>query len=556
MFCRNCEIQVHIWSFLESLCPLLVLMIAYSEGLSAHTSLDAPNWARCMTNQVTRSATESAANGVMPNVKDVQVAVIGAGFSGIGMGHRMLKAGFKDFLIFERASELGGTWRDNVYPGAECDIPTDLYSYSFAPRLKWSGAYAPQKEILDYLRTCADQFGLENHFRFDHELQNAKWDDNEKRWVIETSQGTYRANLLVGAMGYLCEPKYPTIPGLEDFVGTTMHSSRWDKNCDLQGKRVAVIGTGASAIQIVPKIQPLVERLDVYQRTPPWIMSKHGHTYGPWESWAHRKIPGYHFFMRHYHRLTAELVAWQLGRPYRAYPMKKIALGHLKKSVKDPELRQKLTPDYTIGCRRILFSDTFYQALEEPNVELICDPIEEIHASGISTADGVERPVDVLVLATGFENAAQPFAKRIVGEDNRPLWQAWADGQYAYLGSSVAGFPNFFMLLGPNANVGHTSATLIMEAQIDYVVDALRVMQKNGIASVDVKHEIIASYNDSLQSQLAPSVWNSGNCYSYYLNSEGKNTTVWPFTTIKFRKLARRFDVENYKTHVCFNRQP
>ena len=212
-------------------------------------------------------------------------------------------------------------------------------------------------------------------------------------------------------------------------------------------------------------------------------------------------------------------------------------------------MRKKLTPNYTIGCRRILFSDTFYQALEKPNVELVCEPIDNIESSGITTKDGSNRPVDVLVLATGFQNAAQPFAKLIVGENHTLLWDEWSDGQYAYLGSSVSGFPNFFMLLGPNANVGHTSATLIMEAQIDYVVDALNVMQDQGLTSVDVKRQTITAYNDTLQSQLSPSVWNSGNCYSYYLNDEGKNTTVWPHTTIRFGKLAKRFDVENYEAH-------
>ena len=264
------------------------------------------------------SPIKTAALAQASSTTDLHVAIIGAGFSGIGMGHRLLKAGFGDFLIFERAKGLGGTWRDNVYPGAECDIPTDLYSYSFAPSREWSGSYAPQTEILNYLRTCAHQFELADHFRFQHELKTATWNSAKNHWVLTTSQGTYTAKILVGAMGYLCEPKYPDIKGLQRFSGTVMHSSRWDPGTDLNGKRVAVIGTGASAIQIVPSIQPLVEQLDVYQRTPPWIMSKHGHTYGPWESWAFRKLPGYHFLMRQYHRLTAEMVTWQLGRPYRA----------------------------------------------------------------------------------------------------------------------------------------------------------------------------------------------------------------------------------------------
>jgi cation diffusion facilitator CzcD-associated flavoprotein CzcO len=489
-------------------------------------------------------------------VAECEVAIIGSGFSGLGLGMRLSMAGMRNFIIFERAKQLGGTWRDNFYPGARCDIQTDLYSYSFAPNLKWSGLFASQQEILDYLIQCAEHFNLAPHLRFDHQVESAIWDSNRQRWVIDTKQGRYLAKVLVGAMGYLCEPKYPEIAGLESFSGQAMHTARWDKSCELAGKRVAVIGTGASAIQVIPAIQPQVAKLDVYQRTPPWIMSKHDRMYGNWESWAFRHIPGFHFLKRHYHRLTAELVPWQLGKPYRTYPMKVIARSHLYKSVTDPELRKRLEPDYAIGCRRMLFSDTYYQSIQQPNAELVDIGIDHIEPDGIVTADGKLRKTDVLVMATGFHAAKQPFAKLIHDETGKTLWETWEKGQYAYLGSTVSGYPNFFMILGPNATVGHTSATVMMEAQHNYIVDAIRLMNRNNIGSVDVKTDVIQRFNQKLQKRLSPMVWTAGGCSSYYLDESGTNTTIWPGTALNFHHATKRFDVKNYNITPNASRNP
>lgn len=478
----------------------------------------------------------------------MHVAIIGSGFSGLGMAIRMVQSGESDFLIFERAGGLGGTWRDNIYPGAECDIQTDLYSYSFAPNLEWSKTYAPHDELLAYLQGCSDRFGVTPHIRFNHEVLSASWDSDRQCWDLETKGGRYRADILISAMGYLSEPKYPEIEGLESFAGTSMHTTRWNSDLDLSGKRVAVIGTGASAIQIIPEIQPIVGKLDVYQRTPPWIMGKHGRSIAGFEAWALRHMPGYHRLKRDYHMWTAEMVAVQLARPNRTSMMRKIAQKQLDQNVSNPELKKKLQPDYAIGCRRILFSDTFYQSLEQPNVELICDPIDRIEPSGVVTADAQSRDADILVLATGFQSSELPFAERIVGASGEPLASKWREGQYAYLGSTVEGFPNFFMLLGPNTTIGHTSMTLMMEAQLQYTVNALGVMKQQGTSSVDVKSDVVSAYNRKLQNRLSPTVWNAGGCRSYYLDSRGRNTTIWPLTTLHFRKLTRRFDVENYNT--------
>jgi cation diffusion facilitator CzcD-associated flavoprotein CzcO len=483
-------------------------------------------------------------------VRQVRVAVIGAGFSGLGLGMRMIQSGEEDFLIFERAEALGGTWRDNVYPGAECDIQTDLYSYSFAPNLNWSGTYAAHDEILAYLKTCSERFGVTPHIRFNHELKKATWDSDAQCWDLETAGGRYRASILVSGMGYLSEPKLPEIEGLESFAGTAMHTAKWDTGLDLKGKNVAVIGTGASAIQVIPEIQPVVGKLDVYQRTPPWIMGKHGKTLDGFEGWAMRNLPGYHRMKRDYHLWTAEMVVPQMARPSLSGMMRKIAQKHLDQGVTDPELKKKLQPDYMIGCRRILFSDTFYQSLHHENVELITDSIERIEPSGVVTADGKSRDADVLVLATGFQSSELPYGGGIVGTGGRPLAAAWREGQYAYLGATVEGFPNFFMLLGPNTTIAHTSITLMMEAQLNYVTDAISVMKKQGLASVDVKPEVVEAYNQKIQKSLSTTVWNAGGCQSYYLDSRGKNTTIWPHTTPYFHKLTRRFDVKNYHTTV------
>jgi cation diffusion facilitator CzcD-associated flavoprotein CzcO len=484
--------------------------------------------------------------GRLPHVR---VAIIGAGFSGLGMAIRLLKSGKDDFLIFERAGEVGGTWRDNTYPGAECDVAALLYSFSFAQPTDWQSTYGKQPELYDYLRDCADRFGVRPYIRFHHELLGARWDENLRRWHIETSQGEYTAQVLVTGSGYLSDPVVPDIKGLSGFQGKVFHSSTWDHDYDLTGKRVAVIGTGASALQFVPKIQPQVGRLDIYQRTPAWIGPKNDKPNGRFRQWLFRNVPGYQKFRRGYNQRGREILSFIFARPAMAEKtVQGMMVKHLNKSVPDPELRARLTPDFTVGCKRMLFSNTYYPAIQQPNVELVTDGIAEVRANSVVTADGREREVDAIILGTGFRATDRPVAQRVLGAAGTSLAQAWqADGMTAYRGTTVAGFPNLFMLLGPNTTLGHSSQTVMIESQIAYVADALEQMEKRGLASVAVHADAQQAYNETVQKKLQTTVWNAGSCASWYLDDHGRNPSIWPGSTAQFRKQLKRFDLAAYQ---------
>ncbi len=488
-------------------------------------------------------------------VPHIRVAIIGAGFSGLGMAIRLLKSQEDDFLIFERAGEVGGTWRDNTYPGAECDVAALLYSYSFAQRSDWQSTYGKQPELRAYLNDCADKFGVRPHIRFNHELISARWDETVRRWNIETSQGDYTAQVLVTGSGYLSDPIVPNIPGLADFQGKVFHSSTWDHDYDLSGKRVAVIGTGASALQFVPKIQPEVGRLDLYQRTPAWVAPKNDKRNGKFRQWLFRNVPGYRGFRRGYNQWGREVLAAILARPAIAEKtVQNMFVKHLNKSVPDPELRAKLTPDFTIGCKRMLFSNTYYDAIQQPNVELVTDSITEVRAGSVVSADGGEREIDAIILGTGFQATERPIARRVWNDRGGSLAQAWADGgMAAYRGTTVAGFPNLFMLLGPNTTLGHSSQTVMIEAQVDYIVDALKQMDKRNLASVSVHEDAQVSYNEMVQERLKTTVWNAGQCASWYLDAHGRNPSIWPGLTSQFRKQLKRFDLSAYQVTTLSN---
>lgn len=477
-----------------------------------------------------------------------RTAIIGAGLSGIALGINLRKAGEDDFVIFDKADGVGGTWRANTYPGVECDIHSPLYSYSFAPKKNWSKNFGTQPELLAYTEDCCKRFGLEPHLRLEHELIAASWNASNNLWEIETSKGAYTANILVSAMGYLSYPNRPNIPGLADFSGPSFHTAEWDHDVDLKGKRVAIIGVGATSVQVIPEIQPIVGHLDVYQRSPAWFMPKHAHEMKGFSAWAQQSLPGYHALQRAYHFWAAEMVPYQMARPSRTKFMKDIAQKFLDKSVKDPELRAKLQPGYTIGCKRILFSDTFYESIQKPNVSLVTDGIKKIEENGVLCSDGKKREADVLVLATGFHTNDCQFADLIVGENVQNLGEAWQNGRFAYRGASVPGFPNFFMMLGPNTTVGHTSMTLMIEAHASYVSDAILTFRDKNLATVEIKPEMAERYDNQMQERLAKTVWNAGGCTSYYRSGAGKNATIWPDTSIRFRKQTRSFDLDNYNS--------
>ena len=484
-------------------------------------------------------------NGTKPG-RDVRVAIVGSGFSGLGAAIRLRQEGEDNFLVFERADEVGGTWRQNTYPGCACDIQSHLYSYSFAPNPSWTHSFGWQKQILEYLRDCADRFGVRPHLRFGHEVLNAQWDDDSERWRIETNQGVYTAQVFVSAMGYLSEPSIPSLPGLSSFEGKTFHSSRWDHDHDLSGQRVAVIGTGASTVQFLPKIQPEVGTLNLFQRTPPWVGPRGHKPINRLQGWMLRNIPHYQQLRRNVNYRSREVLVWAMAHPKLMGKMQNMASGHLQKSVPDEKLRARLTPDYTMGCKRILFSDDYYPALQQPNVEVVTDGIREVRSNSIVTVDGQEREVDTIIFGTGFRATSPPVANRVWGRGGLKLADAWSDGMSAYLGTTIAGFPNMFMLLGPNTGLAHSSMVLMIEAQITYVLDCLRQMDKGDLSSVEVRSEIQHKFNDMLQNRMAGAVWNAGGCKSWYLDGNGRNSVIWPTYTWRFRRMTQRFDLESY----------
>jgi cation diffusion facilitator CzcD-associated flavoprotein CzcO len=481
-------------------------------------------------------------------VVDCAVLVVGTGFAGLGMAIRLKQAGIDDFVVLEQAGDVGGTWRDNTYPGCACDVQSHLYSFSFEPWPRWTREFAPQEEILAYLRHCAETYGIRPHVRFGARVRKATWDEHAGAWTVETSDGaTLRARVLVPGCGPLSKPQLPDIPGLASFAGETFHSARWDRSFELAGKTVAVVGTGASAIQIVPAIAPEVGRLLVYQRTPPWILPKPDGDIPAWKRALFAHVPAAQKLARQRIYWTRELFA--LGFVVEPRVMKlaeRLGRRYLARKVADPALRAKLTPSYAMGCKRVLPSNDYLPALQRSNVELVTGGIAQVRARSIVSKDGTERPVDAIVLATGFEAAEQVAPFEVRGRDGRELGEVWRGGAEAYLGTSVAGFPNLFLLVGPNTGLGHSSMVFMIESQIAYVLDAVKKMRVRRWKAVALRPAAQARYNARLQERLAGTVWASG-CMSWYLTRTGKNTTLWPGFTFEFRRRTRRFDEDAYE---------
>jgi cation diffusion facilitator CzcD-associated flavoprotein CzcO len=476
-----------------------------------------------------------------------RVAIVGAGFSGLCMAIRLRDEGIHDFVVLERADEIGGTWRDNTYPGCQCDIPSALYSYSFAPNPNWSRFYPLQSEIRDYLRRCAEDFGVMPYIRFGHDVQGAAWDDDERIWRLETSAGEYTADVLVGGMGGLSQPSIPDIQGLDEFQGTCFHSAEWDHDHDLGGERVAVIGTGASAVQFVPRIQPLVERLYVYQRTPSWVMPDPDRRVTDFERRLWQRVPLTQRLLRsalyvaHETTVLGTIVDRRLSKGF-----ERIARAHLKRQVADPELRRRLRPNYTLGCKRITLSDTYYPALTQPNAEVVSEPIREIKRGSIVCADGSEREVDTIVLGTGFKALDNPGFERVRGRAGRTLQEAWNGSPRAYLGTAISGFPNLFLLVGPNSAGGYNSIIFTTEAHVNYAVECVKEMDRRGLRTVEVRTDVYDRFNRETEERLRASVWNKGGCASWYLDANGRNGIWWPGFTWRLWQKTRRFDTGDY----------
>jgi cation diffusion facilitator CzcD-associated flavoprotein CzcO len=475
------------------------------------------------------------------------VAIVGAGFGGIGLGIQLKQAGIHGFTIFEKGAGVGGVWRDNSYPGLTVDVPSHLYQYSFEPNHEWTRRFPLRDEILAYLERCASKYGLRDHIQLATEVASADFDEERGRWRIRLVGGEeVEADFLVTATGQLSRPSYPKIPGLDRFEGELFHSARWNHDYDLRGKRVAAIGTGASAVQYIPEIAPLVERLDLFQRTPGWVIPKPDRPYRPRERALFRRVP---FVVRLSRRLTFlrfEFFTFAMTRGY--WLLRGYEVGYrrrLKKEIPDPELREKLVPNYPMGCKRVLISNDYLPALSRPNVNVITDRIESVTERGVRTADGVEREHDALILGTGFaaHEFLAPMAVR--GRGGRDLNEAWRDGADAYLGLAVAGFPNMFMLYGPNTNLGAGSIITMLESQIGYVVQAVQELRRAGARWMDVRGDVQSAFNDEVQRRLEGTVWTAG-CNSWYRNEAGKVTNNWTGFVTEYRRRTRRPDPADF----------
>jgi len=473
------------------------------------------------------------------------VAIIGAGFGGLGLGARLAQRGERDFRIFDRADGVGGTWWVNRYPGCACDVPSHLYSLSFAPNPEWTRRFAPRAEIQHYLQHLTGSFDLTGHLELGCGIDQAAWNDGERVWELHDSRGrAWRAEVLVSAIGGLSRPAWPEIRGLEDFPGPVFHSQQWDDSVGLAGKRVAVIGTGASAAQFVPEIASEVAQLDVYQRTPHWILPRPDTAISPARRQLYRRLPLLQKMARFGIWLISEARVPGLAWSTRLAGFHRwLARNHLRRQVPDPKLRKKLQPDYDIGCKRVILSGDFYPALMRDNVELVDAGIRRIDADAIITADGQRRSSDVIILGTGFR-ATDPIPEgMVVGRGGIDLGKHWKKGPEAWRGVAVHGFPNLFMLMGPNTALGHNSVILMIEAQIEFVLRMLDHRRRAGINVLEIGQRAQREYNAWLHRRLAGTVWNSGGCSSWYLHPEsGRNTTLWPGFTFQYARMMGRFE--------------
>lgn len=475
------------------------------------------------------------------------VVIIGAGFGGLGMAIKLKAQGQDDIVIIEKGGDVGGCWRDNTYPGAACDVPSHLYSFSFERHYPWSRRFAPQSEIFAYQQHCARKYDVYRHMRFNTEVAKASFDEAQGVWAITlTNDETIFARILITATGQLNQPAYPKMPGIHDFKGAHFHSARWDHSVDLKGKTVAVIGTGASAIQFVPEVAKVAGKVMLFQRSAAHVLAKPDRAYTEREHRILKKFPITQTLDRLKIYIANEarvlgftslqkamtLFEWQFKR-------------QLKKFIKDPELREKLTPDYPIGCKRILMSNDYYPALAQDHVEVINQGINEVTATGMVDSEGKHHDVDVIIYGTGFKATDFLTPMTITGRDGIALNDAWKDGAEAYLGITVNGFPNLFMLYGPNTNLGHNSIIYMLESQIHYVQQCIAAIDSQKLRSLEVRSFVQVSFNNIVQSKISDTVWNKG-CHSWYKTESGKNTNNWPGFTFNYRRQTDKLDLNDY----------
>ncbi len=483
----------------------------------------------------------------MSSTRDLKAVVVGAGFGGIAAAIELRKHGISDVTILERAPHLGGTWWHNTYPGCACDVPSHLYSYSFAQRKDWSRLCSPQTEILDYLTGVAHDHDVDRLVETDTEVSTCSWDDDARRWTIESSDGrSWDADALIVATGQLHQPAYPRIEGIESFAGRSFHSAEWDHDHDLAGRDVAVIGTGASAVQFVPEIAPRVHKLTVFQRTGNWFLPRKNHYYPKPLRWAIQYIPGVEAFRRrfvfHYGELLTAMIRHPrtLGR-----------LGHfnsasfMRRQLKDPALRKKVWPDYTFGCKRVLFSSFWLPALQRPNVDVVTDRVTRVTPAGVVTADGTEHKVDTIIWGTGFKTTDFMFPMKITGAGGRSLDEAWAGGAHAHLGISVPGFPSLFVMYGPNTNTSGGSIVFYLETQAAYIRRALELVRDRGAAAIDIRPEVESRSDREVQQRFTGTAWTQ--CDSWYRDESGRIVTNWPGYMREYAAAAATLNPADYE---------
>ncbi len=480
--------------------------------------------------------------------QDLPIAILGAGFAGIGTAIRLRHAGIDSFTIFERAGEIGGTWRDNTYPGAACDVPSHVYSLSFEPNPGWTHKFSPSDEIQAYLLRLVEKWQLRRNLRLHTEIAEARFDEARGVWTLTTRAGeTHEARVVVSCVGGLVDPASPDIKGIQSFGGEMFHTARWNHDYDLTGRNVAVIGTGASAVQVVPSIAPQVARLSVFQRTPAWVVPKLDKRYSERARRLYARIPL---------ALRASRLA-QYGLSELLGPMifldserlsrigERMSLRHLRAQVQRPELRARLTPSFQFGCKRILISDDYWASFERENVELVTESIAEIRSEGVETRDGVLHEVDAIVLATGFAVSLAQAPFPILGRGGRSLDEVWSRGAVAYKGMAVSGFPNWFILMGPNTGPGHTSVLVFTEAQIEHVREAILEMRDRGLRTLDVRQDVQDRYNAGIQARMKHMVWSR--CKSWYLSPDGSNHALYPGFAAEYAVRARHFGPGDYE---------
>jgi cation diffusion facilitator CzcD-associated flavoprotein CzcO len=476
-----------------------------------------------------------------------KVIVIGAGFGGLAAAIRLKQTGQDDFIVLERADDVGGVWRDNRYPGCACDVQSHLYSYSFAPNAGWSHQFSPQSEIWDYLRRCARDFQILERIRFNTVVQKLHWSDAHGEWIIETSHGEYRGRYVLLGMGALSDPRIPSLEGMSDFKGLLYHSAQWPTNLDLRGKSVCVVGTGASAIQFVPRIQPVVSKLYLFQRTAPWVVKRGDSAISRKTAKRFQRFPWMQQWARFGIYVQRELLAFGFRNPIVMRVVQMQATRHMRASIKDPALRRKLTPDYTLGCKRVLVSDDYYPALAQPNVQVVASGLERVTEHGVVGHDGVEHKVDVIIFGTGFQVQDLPYSHYIYGRGGKSLAEVWQGSPRSLAGIMVSGFPNLFLLHGPNTVLGHTSMIYMLETQVEQALRLIARAENLNMAVVEARAQAQERDVAWVDRKLRGTVWVTAGCKSWYMDKTGRNASIWPSYTFVYRNRVLGMRPENYE---------